>query len=767
MVLWYNKLVYTDKRQKEENRGMIHKLRDGWTGKLILGAINFILIVTAIISSLFYSNYMKKRQVDVEVDAFCNTVESMKQVARNYLELERGYVIDWAKYIEEQNYTMDEALDYIRKTNGRSDRYANIVDMHTYEAFSTYERDGDNTVSCYQQFKEGGREMDIIFTRMLQRMASTNDEDGMYVLGKYKVNEMQMNVISVGTKVKLRLANGTDKDYLLLRLIPVESVKSIFVFPIDYTSGEVGMITKTGDYVIPSNSMKSVSFPDFIRGYNFENDYNEVDVLRQKIQTTDSGLLKYKNSKGEKCYWYYSRFDEDSDIDILGYIPVGDLEEEVTSWPLVFIVCGILMVLIILDGSYILRINKRLRESVKEADRANHAKTRFLSAMSHDIRTPMNAVIGMTNIAKKHTDDPAYVKACLDKVSRSSDHLLTLINDILDISKVESGNMALNPAEFSLEKAIANIANIIRPQAEEKGIRFEIHTSEFPYKILIADGLRINQIFINLLNNAVKYTGEGGTIRLDIREDRLPKRPGYVRTVCMISDTGIGMTEEFQQHMYDSFARENDSRIDKIQGSGLGLSIAKQMVDLMGGTITCESKLGEGTTFTVTLELPVSEKSYVAETVEQGKARMDVTDGQVKEFKGMRVLIAEDNELNWEIINTLLEEYKVKCERAANGKECVEKISTAAEGVYDLILMDVQMPVLNGKDATRQIRQSSRPYVRDIPIYAMTADAFEEDRQECLAAGMNGHIAKPVDINKVLDVLKQVKRRLKDEETNE
>ena len=746
---------------------MIHKLRDGWTGKLILGAINFILIVTAIISSLFYSNYMKKRQVDVEVDAFCNTVESMKQVARNYLELERGYVIDWAKYIEEQNYTMDEALDYIRKTNGRSDRYANIVDMHTYEAFSTYERDGDNTVSCYQQFKEGGREMDIIFTRMLQRMASTNDEDGMYVLGKYKVNEMQMNVISVGTKVKLRLANGTDKDYLLLRLIPVESVKSIFVFPIDYTSGEVGMITKTGDYVIPSNSMKSVSFPDFIRGYNFENDYNEVDVLRQKIQTTDSGLLKYNNSKGEECYWYYSRFDEDSDIDILGYIPVGDLEEEVTSWPLVFIVCGILMVLIILDGSYILRINKRLRESVKEADRANHAKTRFLSAMSHDIRTPMNAVIGMTNIAKKHTDDPAYVKDCLDKVSRSSDHLLTLINDILDISKVESGNMALNPAEFSLEKAIANIANIIRPQAEEKGIHFEIHTSEFPYKILIADGLRINQIFINLLNNAVKYTGEGGTIRLDIREDRLPKRPGYVRTVCMISDTGIGMTEEFQQHMYDSFARENDSRIDKIQGSGLGLSIAKQMVDLMGGTITCESKLGEGTTFTVTLELPVSEKSYIAETVEQGKARMDVTDDQVKEFKGMSVLIAEDNELNWEIINTLLEEYKVNCERAANGKECVEKISTAAEGVYDLILMDVQMPVLNGKDATRQIRQSSRPYVRNIPIYAMTADAFEEDRQECLAAGMNGHIAKPVDINKVLDVLKQVKRSLKDEETNE
>lgn len=746
---------------------MIHKLRDGWTGKLILIAINFILIVTAIISSLFYSDYMKKRQVDMEVDAFCNTVESMKQVARNYLELERGYVIDWAKYIEEQNYTMDEALDYIRKTNGRSDRYANIVDMHTYEAFSTYERDGDNTVSCYQQFKEGGREMDIIFTRMLQRMASTNDEDGMYVLGKYKVNEMQMNVISVGTKVKLRLANGTDKDYLLLRLIPVESVKSIFVFPIDYTSGEVGMITKTGDYVIPSNSMKSVSFPDFIRGYNFENDYNEVDVLRQKIQTTDSGLLKYNNSKGEECYWYYSRFDEDSDIDILGYIPVGDLEEEVTSWPLVFIVCGILMVLIILDGSYILRINKRLRESVKEADRANHAKTRFLSAMSHDIRTPMNAVIGMTNIAKKHTDDPAYVKDCLDKVSRSSDHLLTLINDILDISKVESGNMALNPAEFSLEKAIANIANIIRPQAEEKGIHFEIHTSEFPYKILIADGLRINQIFINLLNNAVKYTGEGGTIRLDIREERLPKRPGYVRTVCMISDTGIGMTEEFQQHMYDSFARENDSRIDKIQGSGLGLSIAKQMVDLMGGTITCESKLGEGTTFTVTLELPVSEKSYIAETVEQGKARMDVTDDQVKEFKGMSVLIAEDNELNWEIINTLLEEYKVNCERAANGKECVEKISTAAEGVYDLILMDVQMPVLNGKDATRQIRQSSRPYVRNIPIYAMTADAFEEDRQECLAAGMNGHIAKPVDINKVLDVLKQVKRSLKDEETNE
>ena len=288
----------------------------------------------------------------------------------------------------------------------------------------------------------------------------------------------------------------------------------------------------------------------------------------------------------------------------------------------------------------------------------------------------------------------------------------------------------------------------------------------------MADELRLNQIFINLLNNAVKYTRPGGKVKLEIHEEIIPEDSSKIRLVCRIVDTGIGMSEEFQKTMYNSFERATDSRINKIQGSGLGLAIAKEMVELMDGTIVCRSELGKGTEFTVMLELPVvygtvsrKEESVAGENSRKdresvaGSTRLKGSVENVADrFKGMKVLVAEDNDLNWEILCELLGEHGVLCDRAENGQECVKMISAAEDDTYDLIFMDVQMPVMNGRDATREIRKSAREYVRNITVVAITADAFAEDMKECMEAGMNGHISKPVDIRKVLNILEKVQR---------
>ena len=739
-------------------------------GKIVLTIFNILLILAAVFSSLSYSAYVRKEKMQMEIDAFCSTMEGMKQVSGNYLEMEKGYADNWASFIESQNMTLDEALTYIRDSNSQKDRYAHIVDMDTFDAYSTFEKKGDNSVGCYKEFKTGGNPTDQIFIKNMEQMFDA-DDNSMNVLGKYKVKESQVTVISVGTRVTLRIegtgSSGSEfgtKDYLLLRVIPVESMKSIWVFPVEYTAAEVGMITQSGSYVIQSNSMKSYNFLEFIRSYNFENDYNKVNDLEKRLLTTKEGLMKYYNSKGEECYWYYSAFDDHSGLDILGCIPVSALNTHTSNWFTVLITCGILLILALIDGVYILNINRKLRETAAEAEYANQAKTRFLSSMSHDIRTPMNAVIGMTDIARKYADNPAKVRACLDKVSLASNHLLTLVNDILDISKVESGNMVLNPAMFSIRNLKMNLVNIVLPQIREKKLKFTVDADDLPYECLIADELRLNQIFINLLNNAVKYTNPGGEIHLEMKEQPVPEDSSLVRLVCRISDTGIGMSEEFQKTMYNSFERATDSRINKIQGSGLGLAIAREMVELMNGTIECKSELGKGTEFTVTLVLPAVYTTATANS--ERKIQLDVSeqDGAEKDsdsVAGMKILVAEDNDLNWEIIQELLKEYGVFCDRAENGQKCVDMISEAEDGAYDMIFMDVQMPVMNGKEAAREIRKSTREYVRNITIVAITADAFAEDMKECMEAGMNVHISKPVDMKKVLDVLQRENKRRK------
>ena len=491
----------------------------------------------------------------------------------------------------------------------------------------------------------------------------------------------------------------------------------------------------------------------------------------------------------------------------------------------------------------------------------------------------MNAIIGLTTIAEKNTGDEDSTKESLRKISLASNHLLTLINDILDISKVESGKLKLSPLTFSIVETVENLVNISQPMIKEKNIEFSFHINQMEKEYLYTDQLRLNQIYINILSNAIKYTEPGGRVSVDLREEQ-SSAPGCVRLTYVVADTGIGMSPEFMENMYQPFSRQVDSRVNSIQGTGLGLAITKQMVELIGGTIDCQSEQGKGTTFTVVLDIPVADRQRedmqldpvdvlivdddetllqtaadtlksLGASVEQAGSGLealgmiehrhlsgkdynviiidwkmpeidgletirrirseidadvpillisaydwsDIEDkakaagangfvskplfrstlydkindligkesGSVEpeddysDLQGLNILVAEDNDINWEIISAMLSMFGITSERAENGRICVEKVRAAEEGSYELIFMDVQMPEMNGLDATRAIRKLKDPWAASIPIVAMTADAFSENIMECMDAGMNGHIAKPIDVKLVIKEIRRIK----------
>ncbi len=392
---------------------------------------------------------------------------------------------------------------------------------------------------------------------------------------------------------------------------------------------------------------------------------------------------------------------------------------------------------------------KAAEQARKEAEQANAAKQEFLSSMSHDIRTPMNAIIGMTSLALDNTDDPKRVRDYLGKIALSSKHLLGLINDVLDISKIESGKMTLNVEPVSLREAMDSIVNIMQPQVTAKNQQFKVVAREILSENVCCDGVRLNQVLINLLGNAVKFTPEKGAVQLTVYQEALPEDASRVCTHFLVSDTGIGMSKEYQKVIFESFSREDNTRVRKTEGSGLGMAITKCIVDAMGGTISVRSEQGRGSEFHVVLDLEKAAAPAASEAADGAAERVnDVV------LKGRRILLAEDNELNWEVARELLSILELELDWAENGEICVEKFRNSPAGHYDAIIMDVRMPVMDGYEATAAIRRLEREDA-DIPIIAMTADAFSEDIQRCLERGMNDHLAKPIDIQAVTFKLKK------------
>ena len=379
---------------------------------------------------------------------------------------------------------------------------------------------------------------------------------------------------------------------------------------------------------------------------------------------------------------------------------------------------------------------KTAKTALQSAETASQAKTEFLANMSHDIRTPMNAIVGLTGLMEHDLDDPAKLRDYLSKLQGASSHLLNLINEILDMNKIESGTAVLQAEPFELTEQIKQIDSVIRPQANAREQEFTIRTHSLKHKNVVGDATRLQQVLLNILSNAVKYTGKGGHIALDIEE--LPRDGHYARYKFTVADDGMGMSEEFQKHIYESFTRAESSVTNKVQGTGLGMAITKNIVSMMGGAISFTSTLGKGTTFEVMLEFKIAESTAPASAEPQAD-EPDI-------LKGMRFLCAEDNALNAEILQAMLEMQGASCTVCRDGAELVERFKTVQPGEYDAILMDVQMPTMNGYEATRAIRSGENPLGKTIPIIAMTANAFAEDVQKSIDAGMDSHLSKPVDM---------------------
>ena len=389
-------------------------------------------------------------------------------------------------------------------------------------------------------------------------------------------------------------------------------------------------------------------------------------------------------------------------------------------------------------------------EALYAAERASQAKTDFLSNMSHDIRTPMNAIVGLTTLMENELDQPERLAEHLHKLESSGQLLLGIINNILDMSRIESGKTTLNVEPMHLPQQLDQLSTMIRAQANEKAQTFTVST-HLRHENLLADPTRLNQVLMNILSNAVKYTPRGGHIRFEVEE--LPRNEHYAKYRFVVQDDGIGMSEAYQKTLFDPFTREERSGTNKVQGTGLGMAITKNIVDLMGGSISVESATGKGTRFEVVLEFPID---TAADAVPKAQALPEEPE-DVSPLCGMNFLCAEDNAINAEILELLLESKGAHCKIYPNGQELVDAFASVKPGEYDMILMDVQMPVMDGLEAARRIRSSENPLGRVIPILAMTANAFLEDMQKSKEAGMDEHLSKPVDI----DALEQAVKRFR------
>ena len=391
-------------------------------------------------------------------------------------------------------------------------------------------------------------------------------------------------------------------------------------------------------------------------------------------------------------------------------------------------------------------LNAKLQIAAENAESANRAKSTFLFNMSHDIRTPMNAIIGYADLASRHLDDPAKLEKYMENIQVCGQNLLMLLNNVLNLARIENDKTEMEYSVSDVEKDFRNCIAMFQNQADSKGQTLTV-TTQLPYPYIYADIPHLTEVCTNLVSNAVKYTGAGGTIRCGVTQKPGGKE-GWCDTVVTVADNGIGMSQEFQKHIFEPFERERTSTVSKVEGSGIGMGIVKKLVGLMGGTVEVESRIGVGSTFTVTIPCRIASE-------DETQAKRETNPSDQKCLCGTRILLTEDNDLNAEIAVELLQEEGCTVDRAKDGVECVDMLEKAANGTYQLILMDIQMPVMNGYDATKKIRRMDDPQKANIPIVAMTANAFSEDKQVALDAGMNDHIAKPINMSVLVPTLRK------------
>ncbi len=700
-------------------------------------------------------------------------------------------------------------------------------------------------------------------------------------------NDAGEQVVLMCAPVRLSIP-GMEKCIAMIGALPISYLYDILSLEEEDSLVYSFVIRKDGDFVVRNSAAVRDNYFDRVRAVYKETDGKSPEDYITEFEAAMKSDRDYSTMvqvDGVRQHMYASSLPN-SVWYLVTFMPYGALNESVESLGTrSFVastkVCAVILLALIVIFLWYLSLNraqmKELEDARQEAEIASKAKGEFLSNMSHDIRTPMNAIVGMTAIATAHIDDSQQVQNCLKKITMSSRHLLGLINDVLDMSKIESGKMTLNEELVSLREIMESIVSIVQPQVKAKHQKFNITIFNILSENVHCDSVRLNQVLLNLLSNAIKFTPENGSIDVSLHEEESPRGDEYVRIRIQVKDTGIGMSDEFRQHIFESFAREDNKRIHRTEGTGLGMAITKYIVDAMKGEITVESQQGMGTKFQLVLDLMRAEERVEdmilpdwimlvvdddqqlcestvdslrsigirAEWVLNGedavkmatqhhrehrdyhvilldwklpnmdgiqtarelrrqlgndvpillmsaydwseiedearaagisgflmkplfrstlfyglKHYLDVEDDTPAneenklQFSNKRILVAEDNELNWEIANELLSDIGLELEWAENGEVCIELFRNSETGYYDAILMDIRMPVMNGYEATDTIRNMNRPDA-SLPIIAMTADAYSDDIQKCLSHGMNAHVAKPIDIDEVARILKK------------
>ena len=524
---------------------------------------------------------------------------------------------------------------------------------------------------------------------------------------------------------RLQIINALGQAYSIILLI---NIKKNMLEMIKFSDG-VGHNLRKEDLpnAFQKEYIENMIAPSFQKNYIA---FSDISTMESRLKEHDSLSCISQTIKGA---WIRSmivpqKYDEKGNLSTV-LLAISDVTEE---------------------KEHELEQDRILRNALSSAEHANRAKTAFLNNMSHDIRTPMNAIIGFTSLAAEHLDDREIIRNYLEKISTSGKHLLSLINDVLDMSRIESGSVKIEKTNVHLPDVLEDLKTIILESVHAKQQKLLIKMQDVVHEDIITDKLRLTQVLLNIISNAVKFTPVGGTIHILV-EEKASQKAGYAVYSFCIKDNGIGMSKEFQEHVFDSFARERTVTESGITGTGLGMAITKNIVDLMGGTIHLTSKQGEGSEFIVTLECELANK-----TVQDKQSSCPKAEKKHLDYSGKKVLLVEDNELNREIATEILKSLGMKVDCAADGMEAVEIMSSEAGNQYDMIFMDIQMPKMDGYTATREIRTLKDMKKANVPIIAMTANAFDEDRKKAIKAGMNGHIAKPIDVDVILQNLDRI-----------
>jgi len=587
----------------------------------------------------------------------------------------------------------------------------------------------DTFNNYYNAEKTGYKLSDSYITTSISRITRKNSSDNIRTVAVLRYTDASSSYSSTIENAK-KIKEDSIKDCVNAVLHGKADATFLYSYTAEKTINEYS-----------SNRLTATIMPDyrakFALGISTKDDPILLSIMNKAVGSVNSGYVQSMIEKNTQ-----NQNEKTSIISLIYSHPL-------ISLVLVLLIAGIIFMIFVLvyrqrNLMLIEEKNADLTKAIEEADKANRAKSEFLSSMSHDIRTPLNGIIGMTYLANEQ-DNPEKTKDYLAKIDISSKFLLDLVNDVLDMAKAESGSIKLNLEPFIADDFLDYLDSVIRPLFEEKHQNFIVDAEPVKEFIPMMDKLRTNQIFFNLLSNSSKYTPEGGTIYYRLREHLNEK--GKLVLCAEVEDNGIGMSKEFQKNLVNPFTQENRNDSDNNRGTGLGLSIVKKLLDQMGGTIEVESEMGKGTKFTIQAEfdcIPANSTSGIKE-IKHGS--------DYESLSGKHILICEDHPLNQEIVTALLEENGMIVEIADNGEMGIEKFKNSQTGYYDMILMDIRMPIMNGYVATKNIRRLERDDAATVPIIAMTADAFGDDIAKCLSAGMNGHISKPIDTEKMIEVM--------------